>query len=138
MNPHVNPYINPPNKLCSGVKVKGGILYNTEDNNIDNEMCVDNIPLDRWFHMGLVLHNQSVDVYIDGKLYSTLTLNSPPQEVEKGEWELSRDNSPNYSNKNGFKGAMTQMRFFNTCLSHYDILRIYSKGPYPFIPDSIL
>jgi hypothetical protein len=129
----MNPYINPPNKLCSGITNKNDILWNTSDANMDNETCIDNIPLDRWFQLSIVMHNQSVDIYVDGKLYSTFVLNSQPANTENSNLILSQDNSPFYKNMNGFYGAVNQVRYFNYPLTPQDILKVYSWGPNPYV-----
>lgn len=133
----MNPYINPPNKLCSAVLTKNEILWNTSDANTDNETCIDNIPLDRWFQLAIVMQSQSVDIYVDGKLYSTITLNSMPSFGDGSAFVLSEDNSPLYNSLNGFSGAMTQLRYFNYSLSPDDIANVYSWGPHPHVPKKI-
>ena len=132
----MNPYINPPSKLCSGELSDGKILWNTSDSNMDNEMCIDNIPIDRWFQLAIVVHNQSIDIYVDGKLYSTLALNSMPYNNSNSDLQISKDNSPYYNKLNGFKGGISQMRYFDKPLSPYDIMRIYSWGPQPFVHEN--
>ena len=134
----MNPYINPPNKLCSAVKSGSDMKWNTSDSNTDNETCIDNVPLDRWFHLCIVIHEQSIDIYVDGKLYSTLTLNSIPSNREDSELHLSKDSCPFYKNLNGFSGAMSQLRFFNYCLTPKEVQRIYLWGPYPYFFDRTL
>lgn len=129
----MNPYINPPNKLCSGVETQSDILWNTSDVNTDNETCIDNIPLDRWFQLSLVMHNQSIDIYVDGKLYSTFVLNSLPNQSNDSNLVLSMDNSPFYQNLNGFYGAINQLRYFDRPLTPQEILKVYSMGPNPYV-----
>ncbi len=130
----MNPYVNPPNKLCSATKTKSGLSWNTTDSNTDNETCIDNIPLDRWFHLAMVTHNQSADVYVDGKLVKTVTFNSPPVVHDEANLVLCKDSTNSYATmgRNGYLGAMTQIRYFKMALTPYDVLRIYSWGPHPF------
>ena len=130
----MNPYINPPNKLCSAVKINNQLEWNTSDSNNDNETCIDNIPLDRWFHLAMVTHTQSADVYVDGKLLKTIAFNSPPVVHDNADLILCKDSTNSYATmgRNGFLGAMTQVRYFKMALSPYDVLRIYSWGPHPF------
>lgn len=132
----MNPYINPPSKLCSGPLTGGEILWNTSDVNMDNETCIDNIPIDRWFQLAIVMHNQSVDIYIDGKVYSTFALNSMPVNSSDSNLMISKDNSPYYSKLNGFQGGISQLRYFDRPLTPYEIMRIYSWGPQPFVHEN--
>ena len=132
----MNPNVNPPNALCSAVKTKQGKDWNTNNSNMDNETCIDNIPLDRWFHLAIVTHTQSVDVYVDGKLVNTLALNSAIVPLNDSDLTLCKDSSPSGNIMHGYLGAMTQIRYFKQALTPYDVLRIYSWGPHPFeIPD---
>lgn len=130
----MNPYVNPPNKLCSAHMVDNQKIWNTMNCNTSNETCIDNIPLDRWFHLAISTHTQSADVYVDGKLVKTMAFNSPPVPLNGSDLVLCKDstNSVASMGRNGFLGALTQIRYFNMALSPYDILKIYSWGPHPF------
>ena len=141
----MNPLVNAPNPDCTATKaMKAGEacakglmdtwLYNTTDANTDNECCVDNIPLDRWFHLGIVVREQSGDVYIDGKLYKTVAFNSLPVVDKKAPLVLCKDSNSGTVNSllTGYAGAMTQIRYFKSSITPYDILKIYSWGPHPF------
>ena len=128
----MNPYINPPNKQCSATVINNSNVWNTNDSNTDNETCIDNIPLDRWFHLTIVTQTQSSDVYIDGKLVNTVAFNSPPVPLNSADLILCKDSANSSIGKNGFSGGLTQVRYFNMAISPYDILKIYSWGPHPF------
>lgn len=131
----MNPYINAPNKQCSGYKIdEGNVMWNTTNSNTNNETCIDNIPLDRWYHLAIVVQNQSGEVYIDGKLVKNLAFNSAPVLYDSADLFLCKDNTGTTSSnsKNGFLGAMSQVRYFKQALSPYDVLKIYSWGPHPF------
>ena len=131
----MNPYINAPNKQCSGFKVdEGNVMWNTTNSNTNNETCIDNIPLDRWYHLAIVVQDQSGEVYIDGKLVKTLAFNSAPVLYDGADLFLCKDNTGGSSGtgRSGFLGAMTQVRYFRSALSPYEVLKIYSWGPHPF------
>ncbi len=132
----MDPNLNPPSKHCN-------TMADTNDDNVDqfnNESCVDNIPLDRWFQLVIATHEHSADVYIDGKLVNTVTFDSPPRVNPYGNLVLSKDFSSAVNPIHGFSGAMTQVRYFSRALGPYEILKIYSWGPHPFqlsVPDEI-
>ena len=109
-------------------------MWNTTNSNTNNETCIDNIPLDRWYHLTIVVQNQSGEVYIDGKLVKNLAFNSAPVLYDSADLFLCKDNTGTTSSnsKNGFLGAMSQVRYFKQALSPYDVLKIYSWGPHPF------
>lgn len=126
-----NPYTNPPNPQCTGINVKGRLIDNNMARNTENEACVSNIPVNRWFLVTTVMHTQSVEIYIDGKVVVTQTLNSSPITHSDAPFRLCTDIQPGYG-VNGFYGAITQLRYFAVALNPYDVLKIYSWGPHPW------
>ena len=126
-----NPYTNPPNPACTGINVRGRLVDNTMARNTENEACVSNIPVNRWFLVTTVMHSQSVEIYIDGKIVVTQTLNSAPITHSDAPFNLCTDVQPGYG-VNGFYGAITQLRYFAVPLTPYDVLKIYSWGPHPW------
>jgi hypothetical protein len=88
-----------------------------------NSIIVENIPLQRWFHVVIVINETAVEVYIDGKLYKTVVLES-----------LCRTNSfPLYVNMNrGFDGLINELRYYPYPLKPMDVYSMYSRGPTPF------
>jgi hypothetical protein len=88
-----------------------------------NSIIVENIPLQRWFHLVIVINETAVEVYIDGKLYKTVVLES-----------LCRTNSfPMYVNMNsGFDGLINELRYYPYPLKPMDVYAMYSRGPTPF------
>ena len=140
----MNPSMNPPNLSCNGLK--DGTTYNTSDSNPISECCVENIPVDRWFHLGIVVRTDSADVYIDGKMYKTVGFNSPAVIDPNSSIYLCDNTTSLYKNSNkklgnsnnGFSGAITQLRYFSAGITPNDILKVYSWGPHPIkIPDII-
>jgi hypothetical protein len=88
-----------------------------------NSIIVENIPIQRWFHLVIVINETAVEVYIDGKLYKTTVLES-----------LCRTNSfPLYVNINsGFDGLINELRYYPYPLKPMDVYAMYSRGPTPF------
>lgn len=90
---------------------------------------IDNIPLGRWFHLGVVANEQSTDIYIDGMLRQSVTLESP----------IKQNNGNLYTTQNGgFSGAITQLRYYDSPLSQNSIYNIFKWGPSPWMwPDLV-
>lgn len=88
-----------------------------------NSIIVENIPIQRWFHLVIVVNETAVEVYIDGKLYKTVILES-----------LCRTNSfPLYVNMNGgFDGFINELRYYPYPIKPMDVYTMYSRGPTPF------
>ena len=70
----------------------------------EKERCiVENIPLQTWVAMGIVVHNKIVDVYINGKLFKSHPLNHLP---------LPSENKIRYGNNGGFDGYLNKLTYF--------------------------
>ena len=86
-------------------------------------MVVDNFPLERWFHITVVLNHQSVEVYVDGELYKSVAVN--------GSLKPQIESDLSVTLNGGFGGYISSFRYFNSVLKSTRIKRIYSKGPSP-------
>jgi len=77
------------------------------------------LPLQRWNHVVIVLWNRSLDVYLNGKLARSCTLNHIPR----------LNNSPVYLTQNGgFEGDMATFRYFNRAVNADEVYSLYQKG----------
>lgn len=96
-----------------------------------NTPCdVMGVPLQRWFHIGVVLFNKTVDVYMNGKLARSCILeNVPVIDYSNGNFHLLAKNPNQQDNQLGFDGEISQLRYFNRALNASEMYKIYSKGP---------
>ena len=96
-----------------------------DDKTLSND--IDNVPLGRWFHVAVVVKRRSTEVFIDGRLSSTKTL----------ETNMVENTGNLYVTQNGgFSGSLTQLRYYNSPINHIDIGKIYAAGPEPWqMPD---
>ena len=81
---------------------------------------VEHFPLQKWVHLVISQYNNVIDIYVDGKLYSSCVLQGFP-DVSTENLVLSPDG--------GFSGQMSSVVHFNSALSQDDVYRIYIKGP---------
>lgn len=87
---------------------------------------IENIPLNKWFHIAIVLKNQNVDIFINGLLKSRMTLNSLPRQ----------NFSDLYINKNGgYSGYLSRMRYHNYALSYAEIEAEVTRGPSTYLQE---
>lgn len=87
-----------------------------------NEGCdIKNIPLQKWVHIGYVLNNRTVDMYIDGKLERSCVLRGVPK---------LNDSDLIVCDNNGFFGKISNLVYYRYALKPEDIHNIYSNGPY--------
>ena len=84
---------------------------------------IENIPIGRWFHLALVVENQSAIIYIDGKLKQTIVFQSPIR-MNDGHIYLTNDG--------GYKGLLSQLKYYNNPLFYKEINKIYNQGPKPW------
>lgn len=87
-------------------------------NPLDN--CdIINIPIQRWVHLVLVLHNKTLDVYLNGKLKRSCTYNGVPK----------HNNNPlHITDNNGFNGKLSEFKYYNKALSSNEVYSIYKAG----------
>ena len=85
---------------------------------------IDNIPLNRWFYLTIVIKDLYVNVYIDSYLVKSFGF--------KG--LLVYNNGDLFATQNGgFGGYISQLRYYNRELSMKEIKETYLKGPSGFI-----
>jgi hypothetical protein len=86
------------------------------------ETCnLDNIPLQKWVNIAIVLDNRTLDTYIDGRLERSCVLQGVPQ--------LNK-NPITFVPDGGFYGQLAKFRYFNRAISPDEAYSIYSLGPY--------
>ena len=94
---------------------------------------IDYLPLQRWVNIGLTVRDNTGYLFMDGDLYSVVTVNdlldssNPVRPIIKGtNGDLLIGNRVN--NTSGF---MSHTSYFNYALTQNEIKALYSKGPYP-------
>jgi len=76
-------------------------------------------PLQRWNHVVIVLWNRSLDVYLNGKLARSCTLQHIPR----------LNNSPVYLTQDGgFHGDMASFKYINRAINADEVYALYSNG----------
>lgn len=92
-------------------------------NDDNNCIIVENIPLQRWFHLVIVANETALEVYVDGKLYKTSVLKSLPK----------INSQPLFVNlEGGFDGMINELRYYPYALKYLDVYSMYARGPTPF------
>lgn len=88
----------------------------------NNYVCdIDNIPLQRWVHVSIVLWNRTTDVYINGKLNRSCILAGVPK-LNNGNVYIGQFG--------GFDGLVSKLRYYNKALDPNQIYQTYLQGPY--------
>ena len=90
---------------------------------------IKNINLQKWVHLGVVLNNRTLDVYINGKLTKTCMLPGVPKINNESNIELTPGNNPSNLDENpGFKGYLSKIVFFPYDLTPQQVYDEYRKG----------
>ena len=87
---------------------------------LDGNCDIENIPLNRWFHLAITVKDDAVAVYVDGRLSKTCVYENLPHISQGDLW---------ITNKGGFDGRLTQLKVIPYYLTHNDIRTIYNRGP---------
>ncbi len=85
-----------------------------------DECTIKDIPIQKWVHVVITVTNNSIEVYLDGKLYQTCPIKGAPKP--------SLDNMHVGAN-GGFNGYIAQLEYSNMALPFTEIKKIYNKGP---------
>lgn len=84
-----------------------------------NPCDIVDIPLQRWVHIGIVLWNRSLDVYLNGKLARSCALKGIPN-INDGNLYVTQNG--------GYKGDMATLRYFSRSLNASEVYDIYKQG----------
>ena len=82
---------------------------------------VKNVPLQKWTHIALSTNNQSLDIYLDGKLVKTFLL--------KGSPKVNGDEDIVICPDGGFKGYIAKVKNYSKTLNPREIYELYKEGP---------
>jgi len=82
---------------------------------------IDNIPLQKWINIAVILDNRTLDIYLDGKLERSYVLKGVPR--------MNR-NALQFAPNGGFYGQISMFRYFNRPITPDEAFSIYSQGPY--------
>jgi hypothetical protein len=85
-----------------------------------NTLEIDNIPINKWFHVAIRMKNTVMDVYINGTIAGRVVLDHTPKQ--------------NYQdvlvNQNGgFPGKLSDLRYFSKALNVFEVNSIVNAGP---------
>ena len=81
---------------------------------------IDNIPLKKWIHIGIVLNHSFLDIYFNGTLRKRHQFSSLPKQNFGDLW---------INLYGGFEGYLSKMRYYRRALEYYEIEKIVREGP---------
>ena len=81
---------------------------------------IENIPLNKWVHMGVVLKNKFMDVYVNGELVKRHELQDIPKQ---------NFNDLYICNFGGFSGYLARFKYHNRAISPSDMRNLIRSKP---------
>jgi hypothetical protein len=85
------------------------------------ELKVDNIPLNKWFHLAFRLKDYTLDCYVNGMLSTSVSFGS---DVPKQNYD-----DVHVGKNEGFNGSLSNLRYYDYALSAFDINALVNYGP---------
>ena len=100
---------------------RDGTSLNPDINLEVNKNCdIENIEVQRWIHLGIVLQNKTMDVYINGKLRRSCIFDDIPK--------LNNQSTVHINKDGGFDGVISDFFYSNIAYSAPAMYDIYRKG----------
>ena len=106
------------------------IFFDPMENNIEvvisdyndrlNRCRIENVPLQKWVCLIVSVYNQTLDLYLDGKLIKTCVLDGVPK------LDASKDVlvTPN----GGFSGWISNIQYWDKAMNPQEAYKVYQKG----------
>ena len=95
------------------------VVMNTYKN-IDEEIVVNDIPLNKWLCVMIRVEGNILDVYVNGTIASRRKLSGVPKQNYGDVWVTANG---------GFDGNMADLHYFDYALSSTEIQSIVNNGP---------
>ena len=115
----------PDMTLTTNIKdlFQGGKSIAAYKQTLDYPMCdIQNLPLQKWICLAIVVNGRVVDVYVDGKLSRSCVLPGVPI-VEDG------NNFVTLGMLGGWAGALSTTRFYGYAVTPDVVYDLYEEGP---------
>jgi hypothetical protein len=88
--------------------------------NVVEEIVVEDIPVNKWFNVMIIVENKNVDVFVNGMVAKSVEIQTIPKQ--------------NYGNiyvgfNGGFDGNLSNLWYYDYCLGTYEIQNMMLTGP---------
>lgn len=91
-----------------------------EDNSHLQNCVVKNVPLQKWVNLLISLDGETLDVYLDGKLYKTCVLDGVPKANSDADVHVTPDG--------GFSGWTSNFQYWDKSSNPQEAYNIYKAG----------
>jgi hypothetical protein len=89
-------------------------------NDINQEVLIPDIPLNKWVNVIIRCKNTTLDVYINGVITQSIILVGVPKQNYGDVWLCANG---------GFSGYVSDLWYFNYSLSASNIMALFNRGP---------
>tara|TARA_B100001758_G_C18384396_1_gene599147 strand:- start:905 stop:1843 length:939 start_codon:yes stop_codon:yes gene_type:complete len=96
------------------------VIMSTNTSNNKEYIEIDNIPLQKWVHVGIRLQNTTLDTYVNGTVASRLNLRDVP---------LQNYYDVHVCQNGGFTGKVSNLQYHDKALNIFQINKIVADGP---------
>ena len=94
--------------------------YHADNDKGRDQVIVDNVPMQKWFHVAIRMQNNMLDIYVNGTIVKR-------QQFDKMPKQNSHD--IHVAGNNGFKGTLSNLRYYASALNVFQINNIVTGGP---------
>jgi hypothetical protein len=97
------------------------VVMDTVDSLVPTQMIqVDQVPINKWFHLAIRMENTMMDVYVNGTIVGRAMLAAVPRQ---------NYNDVNVCQNGGFTGFLSNLQYFGRALSATQINNVVRAGP---------
>jgi hypothetical protein len=105
------------------------IIFMNTFNVINEQVTIEDIPINKWFNLIIRCQNTTLDVYMNGLIVKSHELHGVPKQ--------------NYGNvyvaaNGGFSGNISDLKYYSYALGTSEINRLMTKGPNTNSKDTLL
>jgi len=116
-------------------KYQSDLMFKMKEANNTNTYAhckLEDIPMQKWTHILVSYRNRAIDMYVDGKLSKTCTMNKnydvPTEPRKLMVCPSNSDVNDGSSTENGFKGFLGTVRHYSRSIQPREAYAIYKEG----------
>lgn len=94
--------------------------YNANNDKGRDQVIIDNVPMQKWFHVAIRMQNNTLDIYVNGTIVKRQVLDKMPKQ---------NSHDIHVAGNNGFKGTLSNLRYYASALNVFQINNIVTGGP---------
>ena len=95
-------------------------MTDTTMESVPHTCSIKNFPLQKWINLVISLQNQTLDIYLDGKLHKTCVLAGVPN--------INSESPVKITPNGGFNGWTSNFQYWNSASNPQEVYNIYKKG----------